>query len=148
MFVAPSYMRITGNEAKENQEAVKIFENALIHETVVHSFPGRLFSTERAEKCYQLALESLINNPQPKISKFLSQKFVTLMIGAQDCASCLNRLPRDVIEVILSLNIYFLLPSFAEFNNKLISESSQKILTTNDKTNLLMNSPLPKIKYF
>lgn len=141
------YMRIMGSEYKENQEALKIFENTLIHGTVVCNFPGRIFSTERAENCYQLALTSLFTSPQFRMSKFLSQKFITLMIGAQNSASSLKTLPRDVIKVIVTLNPYFLLPSFAEFNNKFISENARKILTTNDFVASLMNSPLPEIKY-
>ena len=101
------YMRIMGSEYKENQEALKIFENTLIHGTVVCNFPGRIFSTERAENCYQLALTSLFTSPQFRMSKFLSQKFITLMIGAQDSASSLKTLPRDVIKVIVTLNTYF-----------------------------------------
>lgn len=147
MNMAPSYCLITGNEVQEDLEATKIFENALKDQRSPLSFPGRLFSSERAEKCYQLAMESLLKDSQPKISIFLSQKFITFKIGAQDEASLLNTLPKEIITVIVLININLLLPSFKDFKNKFIPADDEKILTTNDFILSLMNGPLPKITY-
>ncbi len=147
MHIAPSYCRISGNEVKEDQEATKFIENALKVQASSLCFPGKLFSNERAERCYQLALENLLNDRQLKISLFLSQKFITFMSGTQDEASILKFLPKDVFKVILFLNINFLLPSYEDYRNKFMSENNKKILSTNDYVLSLMNGPLPKITY-